>query len=58
MTADTAGTLLIEQGVHARTVQEILGHSDLRLVQRYTYVASPMAQDGMKRMGAALWGTS
>lgn len=53
----TAGTLLIEQGVHARTVQEILGHSDLRLVQRYTHVASPMAQDGMKRMGAALWGT-
>lgn len=52
----TAGTLLIEQGVHVRTVQEILGHSDIRLVQRYTHVASPMAEDGMKRMGRALWG--
>lgn len=52
----TAGTLLIEQGVHVRTVQEILGHSDIRLVQRYTHVASPMAQDGMQRMGQALWG--
>lgn len=52
----TAGTLLIEQGVHVRTVQEILGHSDIRLVQRYTHVASPMAEDGMQRMGRALWG--
>jgi site-specific recombinase XerD len=43
----TAGTLLIEQGVHVRTVQEIFGHSDIRLVQRYTHVASPMAEDGM-----------
>lgn len=52
----TAATLLIEQGVHVRTVQEILGHSDIRLTQRYTHVASPMAQDGMQRMGRALWG--
>jgi len=54
----TAGTMLIEQGVHARTVQEILGHSDIRVTQRYTHVASPMAEDGMRRMGAALWGSS
>lgn len=53
----TAGTLLIEQGVHPRVVQEILGHSDLRLVQRYTHVASPMAQDGMRQIGRALWGS-
>lgn len=52
----TAGTLLVEQGVHARTVQEIPGHSDIRLVQRYTHVASPTAEDGMQRMGRALWG--
>ncbi|MEU4235111.1 site-specific integrase [Nonomuraea sp. NPDC026600] len=54
----TAGTLLIEQGVHVRTVQEILGHSDIRLTQRYTHVASPMAEDGMQRMGRALWGAN
>lgn len=53
----TAGTLLIEQGVHVRTVQEILGHSDIRLTQRYTHVATPMAADGMQRMGRALWGS-
>ncbi|WP_329518644.1 tyrosine-type recombinase/integrase [Spirillospora sp. NBC_01491] len=53
----TAGTLLIEQGVHVRTVQEILGHSDIRLTQRYTHVATPMAEDGMQRIGRALWGS-
>jgi site-specific recombinase XerD len=53
----TAGTLLIEQGMHVRTVQEILGHSDIRLTQRHTHVATPMAQDGMARMGQALWGS-
>jgi integrase len=53
----TAGTLLIEQGVHVRVVQEILGHSDIRVTQRYTHVASPAAQDAAKRIGQALWGS-
>jgi integrase len=53
----TAGTLLIEQGVHVRTVQEILGHSDIRVTQKYTHVATPMAEDGMQRLGKALWGS-
>lgn len=52
----TAGTLLVEQGVHVRVVQEILGHSDIRVTQRYTHVASPIAQDAAERMGRALWG--
>lgn len=52
----TAATLLIELGVHVRTVQEILGHSDIRLVQRYTHVATPMAEDGMQRIGRSLLG--
>ncbi|MER6174413.1 tyrosine-type recombinase/integrase [Streptosporangium sp. NPDC001681] len=45
----------MEMGVHVRTMQEILGHSDIRVTQRYTHVASPMAEDGMRRMGQALW---
>jgi integrase len=53
----TAGTLLIEQGVHVRVVQEILGHSDIRLTQRYTHVASAAAQDAASRIGEALWGS-
>ncbi len=52
----TAATVLIELGVHVRIVQEILGHSDIRLTQRYTHVASPMAADAAQQMGRALWG--
>jgi integrase len=52
----TAATLLIEQGVHVRVVQEILGHSDIRQTQRYAHVASSAAQDAASRMGKLLWG--
>ncbi len=52
----TAATLLIEQGVHIRTVQEILGHSRITVTEKYTHVASPMAQDAAARMDRALWG--
>ena len=53
----TAATLLIEMGVHVRIVMEILGHSDIRVTQRYTHVASPMAGEAAQRMGQALWGS-
>jgi len=52
----TAGTLLIEQGVHVRAVQEILGHADVRTTQRYTHVADAVTRDAAQRMGGALWG--
>jgi integrase len=52
----TAATLLIEQGVHIRTVQEILGHTRVTTTEKYTHVASPMVQDAAIRMGEALWG--
>ncbi|MGH3501886.1 MAG: tyrosine-type recombinase/integrase, partial [Nocardioidaceae bacterium] len=54
----TAGTLLIEMGVHVRTVQEVLGHSDIRVTERYTHVASPMTRAAAEQMGQALWGSS
>ncbi|GAA4618412.1 site-specific integrase [Actinoallomurus liliacearum] len=52
----TCGTLLIEQGVHIRVVQEILGHARVTTTERYTHVASPQVQDASERMGSALWG--
>ena len=35
----TAATLLIEQGVHIRVVQEVLGHIRVTTTERYTHVA-------------------
>jgi len=52
----TAGTLLIENGVNPRVVMEILGHSSMRMVTRYTHVASALAADAASKMGDALWG--
>ncbi|GAA0382836.1 hypothetical protein GCM10009530_37020 [Microbispora corallina] len=50
----TAGTLLVEQGVHIRVVQEILGHARVTTTERYTHIASPQVKDASERMGAAL----
>jgi site-specific recombinase XerD len=46
--------LLLEQGVALPVVQEILGHSDIRITRAYTHVASLLVQ----RMGKALFGTN
>ena len=46
----------IEQGVHVRVVQEILGHARVTTTERYTHVAAVQVQDADTRMAAALWG--
>jgi site-specific recombinase XerD len=52
----TAATLLLEQGVHVRAIQRILGHSDARTTEAYTHVGDQMTRDAARRMAAALWG--
>jgi integrase len=52
----TAATLLIEQGVHIRVVQEVLGHTRVTTTERYTHVATLQMKDASERMGRALWG--
>ncbi|MFB8763811.1 tyrosine-type recombinase/integrase [Nocardiopsis alba] len=52
----TAASLLVEQGVHLRTVQEILGHARVTTTQRYAHVATPLAEEAAERMGDALFG--
>ena len=52
----TAATLLIEQGVHIRVVQEVLGHTRVTTTERYTHVATLQMKDASDRMDQALWG--
>jgi integrase len=52
----TAATLLIEQGVHIRVVQEVLGHTRVTTTERYTHVATLQMKDASERMDQALWG--
>ncbi|MFI0424217.1 tyrosine-type recombinase/integrase [Spongiactinospora sp. 9N601] len=52
----TAATLALESGIALSVVQEMLGHSDIRVTRGYSHVASPLAQDAAQRMGKTLWG--
>ncbi|HWG27198.1 tyrosine-type recombinase/integrase, partial [Actinospica sp.] len=53
----TAATLLLEQGVDIRVVQEVLGHSTLTMTKKYTHVTSRLAKEAAARMSLALWDT-
>jgi integrase len=53
----TAASLLLQQGVPARVVMEILGHSQVGLtLGTYSHVAVEVAQEAAQRMDNALWG--
>ncbi|GAA2895133.1 hypothetical protein GCM10020220_101560 [Nonomuraea rubra] len=48
---------MIEQGVHIRVVQEVLGHTRVTATERYTHVAPLQMKDASNRMDEAPWGT-
>lgn len=52
----TVATLLLEQGVDARVVMEILGHSQISLTQNtYQHVMPKVIADATERLGAVLF---
>lgn len=50
----SAATLLTAQGVPLRVVQEILGHSDIRMTTRYGQVLAPSLRDAADAMDKVL----
>ncbi|MEV4062660.1 tyrosine-type recombinase/integrase [Nonomuraea dietziae] len=53
--APYAATLLIEQSVNIRVVQEVLGHTRVTTTERYTHVSTPLMRDAGERLASALW---
>lgn len=50
----SAATFMIREGVDISVVQTILGHSDIRVTQRYIDVNRELAEDASARMGRVL----
>ncbi|WP_232234002.1 tyrosine-type recombinase/integrase [Micromonospora chokoriensis] len=53
-TRHAAATLLLAQGVDVRVVQELLGHSTVKVTEGYAHVVSKLARDATERMGRRL----
>lgn len=52
----SAATIALDEGIALPVVQEMLGHSDIRVTRGYTHVSHPLAKDAAQRMGQALFG--
>jgi len=51
----SAASIAIEQGIALPVVQEMLGHSDIRVTRGYVHVSSPQAEAAAATMGRALF---
>ena len=53
----TAASVLLAQGVPARVVMEILGHSQISVtLNTYAHVAPEVSREAADRVDQALWG--
>jgi len=50
----TAASVALDEGIGIRVVQEMLGHSDIRMTERYTHPGQAASVDASGRMGRAL----
>ena len=51
----SAATFALDEGIAIEVVQEMLGHSDVRVTRGYSHVSSPLAKDAAARIGRALF---
>lgn len=51
----TAGTLLAALGVGPKTIQQVLGHSQMSQTARYIHATDELTRDAVDRMAEALW---
>jgi site-specific recombinase XerD len=47
---------MVDQGVHLRVIQEIMWHSDVRVTERYTHIASPAVREPRGSVGRGVVG--
>jgi len=52
----SAASIMIDEGIALTVVQEILGHSDIRVTRLYVHTSSPVARNAAARMGRAILG--
>jgi integrase len=53
----TCATILLQDGVHPKVVQEMLGHSTIAMtLDTYSHVIAGMHQEASHAMGEALFG--
>jgi integrase len=52
----TAATMLLVQGVDARTVMDLLGWSHIAMTRRYQHVVGDLRVEAARRIGDLLWG--
>jgi integrase len=50
----SCATLLLTQGVHARVVMELLGHSQIAVTMRYSHMVPALRKEAADQMDAAL----
>ena len=53
----TAASWMVQRGVPLVVVKEVLGHSDIKLTQRYAHVRESQAAEAMATLGDTLTGT-
>jgi integrase len=50
----TFGSHLVMQGVNLRTVQQVMGHKDIKMTMRYSHLSPEYVQEAMERLDT-LW---